>query len=528
MSAREFALVIVWTVGALSTGCRHDLADIPRSSTDRGQDGPIKDLVRDTTADLADAPADRGAEGVPDRGTDAPVDAGKVEQGPDLTLPDLPLPDSKTSDLTAPDSLAAEGPPPGCGDGKKGPTEACDGAQLGGATCQWTAGFSGGTMKCSSTCTLDTSGCYTLLDSPAIKVATGSSNQRTPSVSFAGAHYLVVWHQDLFADDIVGRQVDKAGKVLGTADIPLSAAKFKAIEPWSASDGSQHYVVWQDRESATGGYNVFGTRVTALGTVVTPGGKQFAAYTKSKTNPSVAASGTNYLVTWNTYFGTVTEYDVGGTTVSLTGSVSSSLKFPSKKKDQKFAHAASDGTGYLLGWIDKETGYNQVRAGLVKLNGTLGPQVSICTHKKGTKDVRVVFDGTNYLVVWADARNNKDDIYGARVTPGGTVLDKQGFPIAEPAAHQNQTAVARGGSTVMVVWRDLRHGGNDIYGAAVTPAGKVLHQAGIPIAKGTAHQERPSVAWDGKTFLVVWQDSHNSSDWDVHGVRLSLAPKPGP
>ena len=41
----------------LSTGCRHDLADIPRPGTDRGLDEPITDLVRDAPADLADAPA---------------------------------------------------------------------------------------------------------------------------------------------------------------------------------------------------------------------------------------------------------------------------------------------------------------------------------------------------------------------------------------------------------------------------------------------------------------------------------------
>ena len=531
MSARVFALVIVWTAAVLSTGCRHDLDDIPRPGTDRGMDGPIKDLVRDTTADLADAPADRGAEGEPDRGPDAPVDAGKVEQGPDLTLPDLPLPDlpmpdSKTSDLTAPDSLAAEGPPPGCGDGKKSPTEACDGAQLGGATCQWTAGFTGGTMQCSSTCTLDTSGCYTLLDSPAIAVATGSSQQSFPSVTFAGAHYLVVWQQD-YTYDIVGRRLDTAGKVLGTADIPLSASKYKAFEPQSVSDGAQHYVVWRDQAKVGDVSNVFGTRVTATGTVATPGGKQVAVTTKSKTSLSVAASGINYLVTWNVnYVGVKSNYDVEGTTVSLKGSVTYySSKLVSKKENQFSAHAASDGTNYLLGWIDYESGFSQVRAGLFKLDGTPGTKVSICTNKQVKKDVRVVFDGTNYLVVWADARKstNKHDIYGARVTPKGTVLDKEGFPIAEAAGFQDQTRVARGGSNVMVVWRDNRYGGLDIYGAAVTKGGKVLHKAGIPIAKGAAYQGRPSVAWDGKRFLVVWEEGGN-----VYGVRLSLAPKPTP
>lgn len=46
-----------------------------------------------------------------------------------------------------------------CGNGTVEAPEACDGAALGGATCV-TQGFAGGTLRCASGCTLDTSGCY--------------------------------------------------------------------------------------------------------------------------------------------------------------------------------------------------------------------------------------------------------------------------------------------------------------------------------------------------------------------------------
>ncbi len=47
-----------------------------------------------------------------------------------------------------------------CGDGKKNGTEQCDGTSLGSATCI-SQGFSGGTLKCSTICTFDTSSCTT-------------------------------------------------------------------------------------------------------------------------------------------------------------------------------------------------------------------------------------------------------------------------------------------------------------------------------------------------------------------------------
>lgn len=47
---------------------------------------------------------------------------------------------------------------PVCGDGRRAGAELCDGTDLGGNTCTG-LGFNGGTLACSSTCALDTSGC---------------------------------------------------------------------------------------------------------------------------------------------------------------------------------------------------------------------------------------------------------------------------------------------------------------------------------------------------------------------------------
>jgi hypothetical protein len=45
-----------------------------------------------------------------------------------------------------------------CGDGVINSNEQCDTLNLGGKTCA-SAGFSGGTLACTGSCTLDTSGC---------------------------------------------------------------------------------------------------------------------------------------------------------------------------------------------------------------------------------------------------------------------------------------------------------------------------------------------------------------------------------
>ena len=111
----------------------------------------------------------------------------------------------------------------------------------------------------------------------------------------------------------------------------------------------------------------------------------------------------------------------------------------------------------------------------------------------------VAFDGTNYLVVWTDSREGGPKVYGARVSPGGTVLDQDGFAIS--AAGGSEPAVAFDGTNYLVVWSNQA----SIIGARVDPGGTVLDPGGITISTRPNHlQYEPTLAFDGTNYLVVW------------------------
>ena len=118
MRRTQWLGLMVSLVLLLLAGCRHDLTDVPRPSTDAwdaAPDAPLQDAV-------ADVPLDNTASDIPvdlppaDQGTDKPSpdvppsDLPPSDLPPDLPPADLPPPDLPPPDLKSPDSGTPDGP----------------------------------------------------------------------------------------------------------------------------------------------------------------------------------------------------------------------------------------------------------------------------------------------------------------------------------------------------------------------------------------------------------------------------------
>ena len=123
----------------------------------------------------------------------------------------------------------------------------------------------------------------------------------------------------------------------------------------------------------------------------------------------------------------------------------------------------------------------------------------------------IVWGGGNYLVAWGDYFSNyylidEKNIYFTRVSPDGEVLDSIRVPISDGPEDQYAPSVAWDSTNYFVVWSDTRAGNYDIYGARLTTNGEILDPEGIPIWATEYDEVTPSVAWDGTNYLVVWED----------------------
>jgi hypothetical protein len=142
-----------------------------------------------------------------------------------------------------------------------------------------------------------------VLDAGGIPLCTANAAQYSAAVAFNGTHFLVVWSDErnlgVTGVDIYGTRVGTAGAVLDSPNLAISQSPGDAVFPAVASAGSDFLVVWEDgRNSATTGDDIYGARVTGPGVVSDPGGLAIAVAPDFQAAPTVAASGTNYLVVW--------------------------------------------------------------------------------------------------------------------------------------------------------------------------------------------------------------------------------------
>ena len=223
-------------------------------------------------------------------------------------------------------------------------------------------------------------------------------------------------------------------------------------------------------------------------------------------------------------WGDAREPGVIGARVTSSGSVLDPLGIRITSSSGWLPAVAFDGVNFLVVWFADEFG---IRGARVSPSGTLlDPDgIQVCSLAGSWERPAVASGDTISLVVWTDKRDSaKTDIYGARVTRSGVVLDPDGIPIARDSGNQDEPAVAFDGSDYLVVWQDAgRDSTGDIRGARVNPAGVVLDTVRIPISCAASAQANPSVSFGDSVCLVAWDDSGRTAGRRIFCARVSRA-----
>lgn len=365
----------------------------------------------------------------------------------------------------------------------------------------------------------------TILDTVGIGISVGPNFKYYPAVSYDSTNYFVVWHESGNAYDIFGARVSQDGTVLDTVGIAISLASNTQADPSVAFDGVNYFVVWRDERS--GDYaDIYGARVDPSGIVLDTVGIEICAAEYWQGYPSITFDSTNFVVAWGDMRNSSSS-DVYGTRVSPAGIVLDSLGIAISiaNYDQWHVYVAFGGTNCLVVWGDERGGlYTDVYGARVSPSGVVLDSTNILISREAYSQwySSVAFDSINYLVVWEDERSGTKDIYATRVSQTGTILDPLGIIIASASNDQATPSVTFDGTNYFVVWSDERGSSLDIYGARINQSGIVIDTQGIAISTASYSQHSPSVVFGGTNFLVAWGDERSGFPYPhIYGARVN-------
>lgn len=369
---------------------------------------------------------------------------------------------------------------------------------------------------------VDTSG--TVLDPAGIEVCDDVEYQGYPAASSQGSTYFVIWddYRNGSTWDIYGARIDSAGAVIDTTSLAICLEPSQLFGLALALGDSSWLISWHD--SRNDHKDIFGIRVSTDGVVMDASSFLIGVSSVDQADPAVAYDGTNYLVVWHEWRED-SLYDIRGTRVSPDGSVldPACIDICTHSYDSVHPAVSFDGTGYFVVWVDYRNNEADIYATRVSTDGTVVDPagIAISTSPDTQERPAITFNGINYLVVWQDGRTGDLNIRGTRVTTGGSVYEPFGMVISDDSSDQARPSVTSNGYYYFVVWEDARNVYNDIYGARIGPGGALFDSEGIPIATASLAQECPDVIFGGDCYGVVWQDKRMSTDYDIYEARVT-------
>lgn len=362
-----------------------------------------------------------------------------------------------------------------------------------------------------------------VLDKKGFPISTAIGNQILPRVSFAGGRYLVVWYdtrnggEDRFilgnTVDIYGALVDtKSGMpiVLNHGGLPISAEPGEGLKgpPNVASDGSGFLVVFNDNQI---GFGVLATRVTSEGEVLDrffSENNDSRIYVEARVDnpiiptipggwlngglgghaPGVAFGNGAYLV--STHHGMLSRVTQAGKVLKgYLIEITDNNNAPLSGEIMDGADIAFGGDQFLVVWVmrkirrdifDPKRG-SRIMGGVALPGADKIVPFQISKQRGGVFRPQVGWDGTQFVSVWGKNTTMKElvsDVFGARVSSAGSVLDSQDLEVMTDIRGQGRPALAYGAGKFLVAWWDLRRLSvlphMDIYGQLMTFPGLVI------------------------------------------------------
>ncbi|MCD6501925.1 hypothetical protein J7L01_04935 [bacterium] len=350
-----------------------------------------------------------------------------------------------------------------------------------------------------------------------IAISTAAGLQFAPAVATDGTDFFATW-EDARAGtgnpNIYGRLVSADGTLPGLESPVCAFTGYQKI-PEVAWGGSHYLDVWFDRRT---GYQVYGNLVDSDGTLYL-GNFPIVTVDGSVQNIAVSGSDNGFLVIWEArIFGLsdiefcITKEDMSSTIPMQLGEPDGNEKNPAAARADSFwVVVYEDSSGLGKGIYGQRISY-----GIAGTDTTwLYPVVSV-THEESSPAIAHGDDG--FMVVFErDGGTTGRDIFGILLDATGAP-EGMPFPISTYDGNQVKPCISYDGVGYLVAWQDSRDLLSDIYGQRVSDGGTLIG-AEIAISTASGTQQKVSSTCNGDHHLVIWEDSRGATT-DIYATRI--------
>lgn len=306
-----------------------------------------------------------------------------------------------------------------------------------------------------------------------------------------------------------------------------------SYQPSIAFDGSAFGVVWQDNRAGSDSYDLYFNRVDDRGdplrgdalVVRAPGNAGFA---------SLVWNGAGYGVAWQEgptdgdaqiYFAPL---DAEGIPTRAAVAVTTAAG------DSARPSLVWNGVGYGLAWDDVRDGNVEIYFARIGPGGErIGADVRVTSAAGTSLGPTLVWNGSRYGLAWEDDRSGRYAIYFTTLDASGAI-GSEVLVTSSPGGSQ-APSLAWTGDRYGLAYDDDRGAGWGIFIQLLDASGARVGPE-IPLTTTDRNAYLPSIAWNGRDFVVVWHDGPAGSaeiyyswlDADGHPVFVPDLPEVSP
>lgn len=352
-------------------------------------------------------------------------------------------------------------------------------------------------------------------------IALSAPAQINSDISEGSNGFLIAYESRVSGNTrILGQRLSPSGLAIDTEPLFLGSGLL-AGSPAVGWNGAMYLVAWSDATT------ILGVRVLPDGTVLDP----TPISIMPGLTPDVAAIGDDFVVVGthtptNPHFRFPFSCRVDGPTGAV-------LDAPPRQLGQYFAQMTRVirvGSRWLAMWqrnMSHDDPIAEISGAFIEIDGTSTPEFRSTVFLGNGYTPDLAFSGSVALVVYRTGLGTQD-LKGLRILPDGTFPGGTGgFVISSAADQQFNPAVAWTGTEFLAAWDDRRNAVSfydertDVYGARVSEGGVLLDPSGFAIASTVLPEQHPAIASqaDGWTVLGL---SHFRSGGPFASYRVGM------